>query len=80
MSLGSYKTEINSGSIKEAFARAGLIESGDNVCRHDVLRILRLYVINDLLYHPISACQFGRYLKAADKALDDLLVKDVMND
>ena len=57
-----------------------MIACVDNVCIRDVLRIWRLYVVNDLLYHLISARQFGRYLKAADKTLDGLLVKDVMND
>jgi PIF1-like helicase len=42
--------------------------------------ILRRYVLEDLLFHPISARQFGRYLKAAVTTLVDLFHNDVLGD
>ena len=83
MSLGKYETETDvfcNGSIKEAFVRSGLLRSVDGVTRDDVLYILKRYVVKDLLFHPISARQFGRYLKAALATLNDLFTNDVLGD
>ena len=83
MSLGVYKTETDlfcNGSIKDAFVKAGLLESAENVTRDDLMAILRKYVQKDLSYHPISARQFGRYLKAAYTTLHDVFENGVLGD
>lgn len=48
--------------------------------RSHVLDIARRYVLEDLLYHPISARQFGRYLLAAVSTLHHALVDGVLVD
>ena len=83
LSLGKYDTEFDlftSGSIKEAFFRAGLLRSAHDICRVDVLNILRNYVLTNLSFHPISARQFARYLAAALDTLNAVLIDGVLGD
>jgi hypothetical protein len=83
LSLGHYGTEtdlFSEGNMKDAFVKAGLLEVCNEVSRQSILSILKLYVVTDLRFHPISARQFGKYLKAALTTLDDVLVKGVLAD
>ena len=77
LSLGRYQTEMDlfcCGNIKQAFFIAGLLPNFPEISRQDVLNILKRYVVEDLRYHPISARQFSRYLKAAMDTLQDVLL------
>jgi AAA domain len=83
LSLGHYDTEIDlfcNVNIRLVFEKAGLIPSAAAVDRRHVLDILRQYVLTDLRFHPISARQFGRYLKAAMRTLCDALLDDTLGD
>ena len=51
-----------------------------DVGRAEYMAILGRYALEDLLLHPISARQFGRYVKAAETTLHDLFVNDVLGD
>lgn len=82
-SLGSYECEAQlflGDTIKEAFVKAGLLNSAVNVTREDIMAILRRYVMEDLLFHPISSRQFSRYLKCAVTTMVDLFDGDVLGD
>ena len=77
LSLGRYQTEMDlfcCGNIKQAFFIAGLLPNFPEISRQDVLNILKRYVVEDLRYHPISARQFSRYVKAAMDTLQDVLL------
>jgi hypothetical protein len=83
LSMGSYDTEADlflCSGMKQAFFKAGLLPSASEASRDDVLDILRKYVLTDLRFHPISSPQFGRYLKAANDTLQQVLVDDVIGD
>jgi hypothetical protein len=82
-SLGCYECESDlflDGNIKQAFVKAGLLNSVDQVSRAELMAILRRYIEQDLLFHPISARQFGRYVKAASATLHDLFINNVLGD
>lgn len=82
-SLGSYQCEADlflGGSIKEAFVKAGLLRSTRAVTRQDIMLLLRRYVREDLIFHPISARQFGKYVLSAVNTLVDLFHNDVLGD
>ena len=83
LSLGKYETEVNlfcHRTLRDAYIQAGLLSPVDCTTRADILRILRRYVIEDLRFHPISARQFGKYLKAAMNTLQDSLTDGVLGD
>jgi len=83
LSLGHYRTEVDlfySGSISSAFAKCGLLPIRPCVKRDDVIDILRRYVLEDLRFHPISARQFAKYLKAALTTLSDVLINNILGD
>jgi hypothetical protein len=66
---------FRSGSIKEAFFKTGLLPSVCHTSRDDVLNILRTYVLTDLAYQLIPACQF-----AALDTLNAVLIDDEFGD
>ena len=83
LTLGHYDTEIDlfcNANIRLVFEKAGLVPSSAAIERRHVLDILRQYVLTDLRFHPISARQFGRYLKAAMRTLSDALIDDTLGD
>jgi predicted GIY-YIG superfamily endonuclease len=84
LSLGTYTTENDifcSRDMKAAFYNCGLLQSAtSDVTRADILSILKKYVVVDLAFHPISARQFARYLKAAEDTLTAVLVNGVLGD
>ena len=83
LSLGTYDTETDLfcvGDLKESFRRAGLITSTDIITQDDILNIVREYVTNDLIFHPISARQFCKYLKSAIETLEDFFWNGTLGD
>jgi Helitron helicase-like domain at N-terminus/PIF1-like helicase len=83
LSLGRYRTEVElffNGTLKSAFVKAGLLPDVAHVTRADILSILRMYILQDLRFHPISARKFAKYIKAAMCALNDLLFDNVIGE
>jgi len=83
LSLGRYTCEADlfcSGSVRFAFVQAGLLPADCPVTRADILSLLRSYVVEDLRFHPISARQFAKYIKAALRTLTDVLLDDAVDD
>jgi hypothetical protein len=48
--------------------------------RTHLLALLRRYVVEDLRFHPISARQFAKYVKAAMSTLTDLMSDNVVGE
>jgi len=74
LSSGTYCTEwdlFGSGSLKNAYAKAGLCPDGNSISHQDLLNILRAYVVTDLAYQPITARRFSKYLVAAWNTLNN---------
>jgi hypothetical protein len=83
MSLGRYRSEVDlfcNGAMTTAFIKAGLLPNTSSFTRADVLSILCRYILEDLRFHPISARQFAKYIKAAFTALSDLINDNVVGD
>ena len=84
LTLGRYATENDifcCRDMKTAFYNCGLLQSPtDQVTRADILAILRKYIVRDLVFHPISARQFAKYLKAAEDTLNEVLINGVLAD
>jgi hypothetical protein len=76
MSLGQYETEIDlfmNQTLSMAFVKAGLLPNKSCFTRADVLPILKRYILEDLRFHPISARQFAKYVRAASCAVNNVI-------
>jgi hypothetical protein len=83
LSLGRYTTEVGlflNCNLRVAFVKAGLFPDGCQVTRPHILSVLRMYILQDLRFHPISARQFGKYVTAALSTLVDLLDDNLLRD
>ncbi len=83
LSLSTYETKsdlFHNRTIKDAFVKTHLLSSAKHVTRTEMMTMLRNYVQCNHIFHPISARQFGYYLKAAMATLQDLFINDVLGD
>jgi hypothetical protein len=83
LSLGRYSTEVglfSDGSLKCAFVKAGLLPDAVDLTRDQALSVLRRYILEDLRFHPISARKFGKYMKAAMDAINNMLFNNFAGD
>jgi hypothetical protein len=82
MLFGSYETEcglFSTGSVRKSLMKCGVLNNDDPITRQNIMCILKNYVLNDLRFYPISARQFSKYIKAAFLALEDVLMKGVLD-
>ena len=76
--VGNFECEYNlfeDGDILRAYERAKLISDKNNVTEEEVNVILRDYVLEELVYLPLSKNKFARHLNLAKEAFENLLLK-----
>ena len=84
LSLGKYDTEIDAlthSSFRDSFRAAHLIGPSDDIddLKQYSRRLTRLYVLEQVVYYPVSVSRAEAIIVAAKKVLDDAIIENQMS-
>ena len=84
LSLGKYDTEVDAlshRSYRESFRASGLIGNSDELedLRRYSRRLTRRYVLEQVVFYPVSVTRAEAIIVAAKKVFDDAIIDDAMS-